>query len=85
MEVILAHILQPLFHGFHLAGHDPLHGDVGHIEDQNPKDQQGCRERDDRVVVRPVTDDGQGGKNKTQEDASRIAQEDDGGLLGRKL
>ncbi len=76
MDMIGAHIIDPVLEALHLAGDDPLDGDIGHVVDQDPEDEDGGGEGNDGIVVRPGGLDGQGRKDKTEERASRVAQED---------
>lgn len=44
VDVVLPHVIHPVSEGLHFPRQNPLHGDVGHVKDKDPEDENGCRE-----------------------------------------
>ena len=76
VDVVGAHVVDPVPEAFHLAGDDALDADVSHVVDQNPEDQDRRGERDDGIVIGPSRLDGERRKHEAEEGASRVAEED---------
>ena len=71
--MILPYVVDPLLHSFDLSRENSFHGDVGHVKDQYPEDKDGGGERNDGIVVGPISDNGEACQHEAEKDAARIA------------
>ena len=85
MKMIPADIFQPLPDRAHLSGGDPIDGDIKHVKNQYPEDQQGGNQRHHRIRIGPHPVDGQAGQDKSDNGAAGVPQKNSGLAAGAKI
>ncbi|MBI2537781.1 MAG: hypothetical protein HYW06_12630, partial [Gemmatimonadetes bacterium] len=82
VDVVLAHVGQPLVEGAHLARADAVDGHEGNVEEGDRQDQGGCAERDQGVVPRPFPHDRQPCETEADEAGAPVPEEHLSGIAG---
>ena len=85
VDVILSDVIEPLADGRHLPRAEPEEGDVGHIKEHHPEDEQGHQKSFYGIYPVPLSQYSQAGEGKPDEDAPRVPEEDGGRLVGAQV
>ncbi len=64
---------------------EPKEGDVGHIKEHHPEDEQGHQKSFYGIYPVPLSQYSQAGEGKPDEDAPRVSEEDGGRLVGEQV
>ena len=85
VDVVLAHVGQPLVEAPHLARDDAVHGHEGDVEEGDRQDQDGRAEGDQGVVPRPFPHDRQPRQAEADEAGAPVPEEHVSGGAGAEV